>query len=130
MYITYSGTLHNSCAASTALRTGDSLQYVVLLVTLQNHLHMLDLSFQDPHVLFWAIPLPSKEVVICNGACIHMHLHTFAYICIYATGNRHANKQMSIPNIYKWATYTVTRPNICIYGLYIYILSDIYIVSH
>ena len=53
----------NSCTASTAQHTGKSLQYVVLLVALQDLLHMLHLSFWDPHVLFWAVPLPSKEVL-------------------------------------------------------------------
>ena len=62
MYITRPGNLHNSCTPSTALCIGKSLLFVVLLVKLQYLLCMLHLSFKDPYILFWALPIPSKEV--------------------------------------------------------------------
>ena len=62
LYFTCSGTLHKSCTASTALHTGKLLLHVVMLVMLQGLLNMLHLNW-DPHVLFWAIRLPSEEVL-------------------------------------------------------------------
>ena len=52
IYVTCSGTSHNSCTVFTAPHTGKSLLFVVLLVTLQDFLHMLHFSFLDPHDLF------------------------------------------------------------------------------
>ena len=55
-----------------------------------------------------------------------VHLHLFAPICTYAAFKKNENTQINMENIYIWPIYIFSSLNICIYGLYICIYSDLY----